>query len=192
MSRGQSVEPTLTRVPRRRSRVACWIELAVFERELGHIRAGDRGGDLAARRRGQLAVQGSVAHVGDVIDLRDAQTATVRVVVEQPDGSAAPGAVGAGEDPHPAPAARDRWSCRATRSPASTASRRCSSRTTRLRSSRARSRSARKTATRVEVPTGSTPASASRSAACSRSSRRSFASHARARSSRNLDSFQMA
>lgn len=86
--RGQSVEATLTAF-----RVAdldsVWVELAVFEGQLGAIHTGDKV-DLLATTAGDLPVHGSVAYVGDVIDLAT-RTAPVRVVVEHPESRLRPG-----------------------------------------------------------------------------------------------------
>ena len=79
VSRGQSVEPSHTA-----ARVAdlrrVWIELAVFERELGRVAVGDEV-EISPQTDQQTVVQGKVAHVGDVIDL-DTRSAPVRVVVD--------------------------------------------------------------------------------------------------------------
>jgi cobalt-zinc-cadmium efflux system membrane fusion protein len=88
VSRGQSVEPSntlfkvadLTRV---------WIELAVFEHELWHVRVGDKV-EISPRTNGSIVYDGKVAHVGDVIDL-ETRSSEVRVVVENGDGSLRPG-----------------------------------------------------------------------------------------------------
>ncbi|MEO7033863.1 MAG: efflux RND transporter periplasmic adaptor subunit [Polyangiaceae bacterium] len=88
VTRGQSVEATLTAF-----RVAdldrVWVELAVFEGQLGAIRAGDKV-DLLATSGSDTAVHGSVAYVGDVIDL-ETRTAPVRIVVEHPASRLRPG-----------------------------------------------------------------------------------------------------
>jgi cobalt-zinc-cadmium efflux system membrane fusion protein len=88
ISRGQTVEPSLTAF-----RVAdlsrVWVELAVFERELGHIHRGDKV-EISPQINAQMVVPGSVAHVGDVIDL-ETRSADVRVVVENKDESLRPG-----------------------------------------------------------------------------------------------------
>jgi membrane fusion protein, heavy metal efflux system len=88
VTRGQSVEATLTAF-----RVAdldsVWVELAVFEGQLGAIHTGDKV-DLLATTAGDLPVHGSVAYVGDVIDLAT-RTAPVRVVVEHPESRLRPG-----------------------------------------------------------------------------------------------------
>lgn len=88
ISRGQSVEPTLTAL-----RVAdlsrVWIDLAVFERELGHLRTGDPV-DISPQTNADMVVNGKIAHIGDIIDL-DTRSAAVRVVVENTDESLRPG-----------------------------------------------------------------------------------------------------
>lgn len=88
VTRGQSVEATLTAF-----RVAdlsrVWVELAVFEGQLGAIHTGDKV-DLVATTAGDAPVHGSVAYVGDVIDLAT-RTAPVRIVVEHPESRLRPG-----------------------------------------------------------------------------------------------------
>jgi len=84
VSRGQSVEPSFTLF-----RVAdldrVWVELAVFERELGHIHTGDEV-EISPQTNQTVVLKGKVAHVGEVIDL-DTRSSDVRVVVENKDGS---------------------------------------------------------------------------------------------------------
>ena len=86
--RGQSVEPSFTLF-----RVAdlerVWVELAVFEREIGHIREGDDV-EISPQTNAAVVLTGKVAHVGDVIDL-ETRSSEVRVVVANPDGSFRPG-----------------------------------------------------------------------------------------------------
>lgn len=88
VSRGQSVEPSLTA-----ARVAdlhrVWIELAVFERELGRIKPGDTV-EISPQTNASKVVSGSVAHVGDVINL-DTRSAPVRVVVDNAQETLRPG-----------------------------------------------------------------------------------------------------
>src|SRR4051812_47159094 len=76
VTRGQSVEATLTAF-----RVAdlsrVWVELAVFEGQLSAVHQGDKV-DLVSATAGDTKVSGSVAYVGDVIDL-ETRTAAVRV-----------------------------------------------------------------------------------------------------------------
>lgn len=88
VSRGQSVEPSATLF-----RVAdlerVWIELAVFEREIGHITPGDAV-EISPQTNLSVVLKGKVAHVGDTIDL-ETRSADVRVVVENKDESLRPG-----------------------------------------------------------------------------------------------------
>ncbi|MEO8797027.1 MAG: efflux RND transporter periplasmic adaptor subunit, partial [Polyangiaceae bacterium] len=88
VSRGQSVEPSLTA-----ARVAdlsrVWIELAVFERELGRIRPGDTV-EISPQTNASKVVSGTVAHVGEVINL-DTRSAPVRVVVDNDQEALRPG-----------------------------------------------------------------------------------------------------
>lgn len=88
VSRGQSVEPSATLF-----RVAdldrVWIELAVFERELGHMQTGDEV-EISPQTNLGVVLKGKVAHVGDVIE-QETRSGDVRVVVENPDGSLRPG-----------------------------------------------------------------------------------------------------
>ena len=88
VSRGQSVEPSATLF-----RVAdlgrVWIELAVFERELGHITPEDAV-EISPQTNLAIVLQGRVAHVGDIID-RETRSGDVRVVVPNADGSLRPG-----------------------------------------------------------------------------------------------------
>lgn len=87
-SRGQSVEPSFTLF-----QVAdlgrLWIELAVFERELGHVRVNDEV-EISPQTNPSIVLRGTVAHVGDVIDL-ETRSADVRVVVDNPEESLRPG-----------------------------------------------------------------------------------------------------
>ncbi len=88
VTRGQSVEATLTAF-----RVAdlsrVWVELAVFEGQLSAIHAGDMV-DVFSATGADNAVHGSVAYVGDVIDLAT-RTAAVRIVVQHPESQLRPG-----------------------------------------------------------------------------------------------------
>jgi cobalt-zinc-cadmium efflux system membrane fusion protein len=78
VARGQSVEPTFTAF-----RVAdlhhVWVNLAVFERQVSHVREGDKVEIVSGL--GAQPLTGKVAHVGDVIDL-ETKSADVRVEVE--------------------------------------------------------------------------------------------------------------
>lgn len=86
--RGQFVQPTLTAFKvADLSRV--FVELAVFEREVTSIRAGDPV-EISAPGTGKLVLQGRVAHVGDMIDLQT-KTSAVRVIVDQPATPLRPG-----------------------------------------------------------------------------------------------------
>lgn len=80
--RGQTVEPSFTAF-----RIAdlerVWVELAVFEREVGHVRKGDRV-EISPQTNSAIVLQGEVAHVGNVLSL-ETRSAEVRVVVENPD-----------------------------------------------------------------------------------------------------------
>jgi cobalt-zinc-cadmium efflux system membrane fusion protein len=88
VSRGQSVEPSLT-LFRVADLARVWIELAVFERELGHIRPGDTV-EITPQTNAAIVLQGKVDHVGDVIDL-ETRSSEVRVVVENLDHALRPG-----------------------------------------------------------------------------------------------------
>lgn len=78
--RGQFVEPTLTAFKvADLSRV--FVELAVFERDVTTIRAGDPV-EFSVPGVAKAQVEGRVAYVGDEIDLQT-KTADVRVIVEQ-------------------------------------------------------------------------------------------------------------
>jgi cobalt-zinc-cadmium efflux system membrane fusion protein len=88
VSRGQSVEPSFTAF-----RVAdlgeVWIELAVFERELGHVHLGDKV-EISPQTNAAIVLDGTVAHVGEIIDL-ETRSAPVRVVAKNVDESLRPG-----------------------------------------------------------------------------------------------------
>jgi cobalt-zinc-cadmium efflux system membrane fusion protein len=88
VSRGQSVEPTHTAF-----RVAdlsrVWVQLAVFERELSAVHAGDEV-EITPQTDARKVLHGKVAYVGDVLDL-ETRTAPVRVVVDQPETPLRPG-----------------------------------------------------------------------------------------------------
>ena len=88
VARGQFVEPTTT-IARVADLQRVWIELDVFERELGHIRMGDSV-EISPQTNQSTVLKGAVAHVGDVIDL-DTRSAPVRVVAQNPDRSLRPG-----------------------------------------------------------------------------------------------------
>ncbi len=78
VSRGQSVEPSTT-LFRVANLEQLWIELAVFERDLGRVHLGDDV-DLSPQTNQSATVRGKVGHVGDVIDL-ETRTSSVRVTV---------------------------------------------------------------------------------------------------------------
>ncbi len=88
MSRGQSVEATHT-VFRVADLSRLWVQLAVFERQLGAIRENDPV-DILPQGESERKVTGIIAHIGDVIDL-ETRTAPVRVVVDNPDVLLRPG-----------------------------------------------------------------------------------------------------
>jgi cobalt-zinc-cadmium efflux system membrane fusion protein len=88
VSRGQSVEPSAT-LFRVADLARVWIELAVFERELGHISPNDAV-EISPQTNLAVVLKGKVAHVGDTID-RETRSGDVRVVVENVDGSLRPG-----------------------------------------------------------------------------------------------------
>lgn len=85
---GQSVEGNLIAM-----RVAnldqLWIELSVFERDIGAIRANDTVEIITGSESGQR-IQGRVAHVGEVISL-ETRSADVRVEVDNKTRALRPG-----------------------------------------------------------------------------------------------------
>jgi cobalt-zinc-cadmium efflux system membrane fusion protein len=85
---GQMLEPSHTAF-----RVAdlsrLWVELAVFEREIGAIHPGDQV-ELSPQTERSSTQRGKVAYVGDVIDVT-ARSAPVRVEVDNADGKLRPG-----------------------------------------------------------------------------------------------------
>jgi cobalt-zinc-cadmium efflux system membrane fusion protein len=86
--RGQFVEPTLTAFKvADLSRV--FVELAVFERDVSTIHAGDKV-EFTVPGTGHKQVPGRVSYVGDEIDLAT-KTAAVRVIVEEPPTPLRPG-----------------------------------------------------------------------------------------------------
>lgn len=87
-ARGQTVEPsdTLFEVA---DLETVWVMLAVFERDVAAVRAGDPV-EISPQTDGARSLKGQVAHVGDVIDL-EARTAVVRVEVANHDGRLRPG-----------------------------------------------------------------------------------------------------
>jgi len=88
VSRGQSVEPSFTAF-RVADLTEVWIELAVFERELGHIQPGDKV-EISPQTNAAMVLNGTVAHVGEIIDL-ETRSAPVRVVTKNVDESLRPG-----------------------------------------------------------------------------------------------------
>lgn len=82
LSRGQTVEPSFTAF-RVVDLERVWIELDVFERELGHINKDDPV-EISPQTNSALVLKGRVAHVGDVLQL-ETRSADVRVVVDNPD-----------------------------------------------------------------------------------------------------------
>jgi len=89
VSRGQSVEPTYTAF-RVADLSSLWVQLAVFERQLTAIRQGDPVDIFPQGADADQKVKGSVAYVGDVIDL-ETRTAPVRVEVDHPEVPLRPG-----------------------------------------------------------------------------------------------------
>jgi cobalt-zinc-cadmium efflux system membrane fusion protein len=86
--RGQFVEPTVTAFKvADLSRV--FVELAVFEREVSTIHAGDKV-EFTVPGTGHKKATGHVSYVGDEIDLLT-KTAAVRVIVEAPPVPLRPG-----------------------------------------------------------------------------------------------------
>jgi cobalt-zinc-cadmium efflux system membrane fusion protein len=88
VSRGQSVEPSHTAFKVADVR-KLWIELAVFERDLAHVRKDDAV-EISPQTNAQMVVRGTVAHVGDVIDL-ETRSAPVRVEIDNREERLRPG-----------------------------------------------------------------------------------------------------
>jgi cobalt-zinc-cadmium efflux system membrane fusion protein len=88
IARGQTVQPSDTLYDIADLKTV-WVELEVFERDVGTLRVGDRVRITAQASRGG-PLDGRVANVGDVID-RDARTAAVRVIVDNETGALRPG-----------------------------------------------------------------------------------------------------
>lgn len=89
VARGQTVDSTTT-IYEIADLDTLWVELHVFERDIGSIEKGD---EVELRLHGAGAghrLTGTVDHVGDIIDA-EARTATVRVVVDNRDGLLRPG-----------------------------------------------------------------------------------------------------
>lgn len=88
VSRGQSVEPSHTAF-----RVAdpdhLWIDLSVFERDIGAIHVGDPV-DVSPQVDPGTVARGTISYVGDAIDLAS-RTAPVRVIFEHVNIALRPG-----------------------------------------------------------------------------------------------------
>ena len=80
VSTGQSVEPNLTAF-----RIAnldhLWVELEVFERDIGGLHVGDAAEIVTGNSEKAAPIAAKVAHVGEVIRL-DTRTATVRIEID--------------------------------------------------------------------------------------------------------------
>jgi RND family efflux transporter MFP subunit len=87
-ARGQSVEPSFT-LARVADLSRLWVELAVYEGDIGRIRANDKV-EVTPQTDAKVVVFGTVAHVGDMIDL-DSRTAPVRIKVDNKDLALRPG-----------------------------------------------------------------------------------------------------
>jgi cobalt-zinc-cadmium efflux system membrane fusion protein len=89
VARGQTVEPsdTLFEVADLGS---LWVELRVFERDVGAVRAGDPVEVTPQSDAGRGPLDGKVARVGDVIEV-ETRTAGIRVVVDNAGGRLRPG-----------------------------------------------------------------------------------------------------
>jgi cobalt-zinc-cadmium efflux system membrane fusion protein len=85
---GQSVESDLIAF-----RVAdldhLWVELAVYERDIGGIHVGDTA-DITASGNTQIKIAGKISHVGDVID-PDTRTTEVRIKIDNLERALRPG-----------------------------------------------------------------------------------------------------
>jgi cobalt-zinc-cadmium efflux system membrane fusion protein len=85
---GQSVESDLIAF-----RVAdldhLWVELAVYERDIGGIHIGDTA-DITTSGNAQVKIAGKISHVGDVID-PDTRTAEVRIKIDNTARALRPG-----------------------------------------------------------------------------------------------------
>jgi membrane fusion protein, heavy metal efflux system len=86
--RGQSVGPSLT-LARVADLSQLWVELAVYESDLGRIREQDAV-EISPQTNAKTVVRGTVAQVGDVIDL-ESRTAPVRIEVDNQDRALRPG-----------------------------------------------------------------------------------------------------
>lgn len=85
---GQSVEANLTAF-----RVAdldrLWIELSVFERDIGAVRVGDKV-EISSLSDGDRKLEGHVAHVGEVVH-QQTRTAEIRVAIDNTERLVKPG-----------------------------------------------------------------------------------------------------
>ena len=88
VARGQAVQPSDT-VYGIADLSSLWVELDVFERDLGSLRVGDQV-RIQVGASDSRPLDGKVVHVGDIID-RDARTAPVRVTVQNRTGALRPG-----------------------------------------------------------------------------------------------------
>jgi cobalt-zinc-cadmium efflux system membrane fusion protein len=84
---GRTVEPTETLYDVAELS-SLWVQLSVFERELGGIHVGNAV--EVSWPGAEHVIEGEVDHVGEIIDL-DTRTAPVRVVVSNPEGALRPG-----------------------------------------------------------------------------------------------------
>lgn len=85
---GESVERTQT-VARVADLRALWVELEVFEKDLGRVRQGNSV-ELTTDSQAGRVFSGVVDHVAETVD-RDSRTAAVRVVVNNPELLLRPG-----------------------------------------------------------------------------------------------------
>jgi cobalt-zinc-cadmium efflux system membrane fusion protein len=88
VARGRTVDPTDT-LFEVAALDSLWVDLQVFERDLWAVRVGDKV-DLTAQTATASKWEGTVAHVGDVID-SESRTARVRVVVDNRERALRPG-----------------------------------------------------------------------------------------------------
>jgi membrane fusion protein, heavy metal efflux system len=87
VSHGLTVEPTDT-LFEVADLGSLWVELRVFERDVGAVREGDKVEVRSSQA--PAPIEGAVAHVGDVVDV-ETRTAGVRVVVDNSAGLLRPG-----------------------------------------------------------------------------------------------------
>ena len=88
VSRGQSVDPTHNAY-RIADLDSVWVDLDVFEREVGQLREGDRV-EVVPQSRTNVVIEGKVARVGDVVDI-ETRSAHVRVMVDNHQHGLRPG-----------------------------------------------------------------------------------------------------